>query len=199
MPKRGSPFLRFRVDLRKGEQFTPSFRAINPDCTVPALELDNGTIIPDAIAICRCFEELYPNPPLMGRTAEEKAVIESWQRLIERDAFYAVMEAFRNSSPGLKGRALPGPDNYEQIAALSERGRTRIQHFFARLDAQLVDNEIVCGPRFSIADITALITVDFSGWIKVKPIEVMTQLRRWHAAVSARPSAKARATRDLAP
>jgi glutathione S-transferase len=180
-----------QVDLRHGEQFTPAFRAINPDCTVPVLELDNGTIIPDAIAICRYFEELYPYPPLMGRIPAEKAVIESWERRIERDGLHAVMEAFRNSTPGLKGRALPGPENYEQIVALGERGRTRIQYFFTCLDAQLANNEFVCGQKFSIADITAIIAVDFSGWVKVKPTEVMAHLRRWHTAMSARPSAKA--------
>jgi glutathione S-transferase len=122
-----------QVDLRNGEQFSPAFRAINPECTVPVLELDNGTRIADILAICRYFEELYPEPRLMGRTAEQKAVIEAWQRRLERDGFYATMEAFRNSTPGLKGRALPGPESYEQIPALAERGRMRIQHFFTLL------------------------------------------------------------------
>ena len=85
-----------QVDLRNGEQFTPAFRAINPDCTVPVLELDSGTAIKDIIAISRYFEELYPDAPLMGRNAEEKAVIECWQRRIEWGGFYAAMEVFRN-------------------------------------------------------------------------------------------------------
>ena len=125
-----------QVDLRNGEQFSPAFRAINPDCTVPVLELDNGTRVADIVAICRYFEELYPKPRLMGRTAEEKAVIEAWQRRIERDGFYAAMEVFRNSTPGLKGRALPGSESYDQIPALAERGRARIQLFFAWLGAR---------------------------------------------------------------
>jgi glutathione S-transferase len=119
-----------QVDLRNGEQFSPAFQTINPECTVPVLQLDGATIA-DILGICRYFEELYPNPPLMGQTAEQKAAIEGWQRRIERDGFYAAMEAFRNSTPGLKGRALPGPESYEQIDALAERGRVRIQHFFA--------------------------------------------------------------------
>jgi glutathione S-transferase len=180
-----------QVDLRNGEQFSPAFRAINPECTVPVLELDDGTRIADIVAICRYFEEIYRNPPLMGRTAEEKAVIEAWQRRLERDGFYAVMEAFRNSTPGLKGRALPGSEPYEQIPALAERGRVRIQHFFTWLDVRLFDNEFVCGPYFTVADITGLVTVDFCNWAKLSPAAHLTHLHRWHSAVSARPSARA--------
>jgi glutathione S-transferase len=180
-----------QVDLRNGEQFSPAFRVINPDCTVPVLELDNGTTIADIIGICRYFEEIYPEPRLMGRTAEEKAIIESWQRWMERDGFYAVMEAFRNSTPGLKGRALPGPESYEQIPALAERGRAQIQYFFARLDARISENAFICGPHFTVADITGMVTVDFCGWAKIKPPDHFGHLHRWHAAVSARPSAKA--------
>ena len=135
-----------QVDLRNGEQFSAAFRAINPECTVPVLELDNGTRIADIVAICRYFEELYPQPRLMGRTAEEKAVIEAWQRRIERDGFYAAMEAFRNSTPGLKGRALPGSESYAQIPALAERGRARIQHFFAWLGARTRGERICLWP-----------------------------------------------------
>jgi len=180
-----------QVDLRKGEQFSPAFRSINPDCTVPVLELDDGTTIADILGICRYFEELHPEPRLMGRTAEEKALVESWQRRTERDGFYAAMEAFRNSTPGLKGHALPGPESYEQIPALAERGRARIQHFFSRLDEQLSDNEFIFGPHFTIADITGLVTVDFCSWAKLKPPDHLSYLRRWHATVSERPSAKA--------
>ena len=180
-----------QVDLRNGEQFTPAFRAINPDCTVPVLELDNGTRITDILAICRYFEELYPDPPLMGQSAEERAVTESWLRRIERDGFSVARDVFRNSTPGFKGRALPGPDPCEQIPALAERGRVRIQHFFAWLDARLAENEFICGPRFTVADISGMVAIDFSGWAKLKAPDHMTHLRRWHAAVSARPSAKA--------
>jgi glutathione S-transferase len=165
--------------------------AANPECTVPVLELDNGTRIADILGICRYFEELYREPRLMGRTAEQKAVIEAGQRRLERDGFYATMEAFRNSTPGLKGRALPGPESYEQIPALAERGGARIQHFFAWLDTRLSENEFVCGPHFTVADITGMVTVDFCGWVKLRVPEHLTHLHRWHSAVSARPSAKA--------
>ena len=180
-----------QVNLREGEHLQPAFRKINPEATVPALELDDGTVINDAIAICAYFEEVHPDPPLIGRTPEERAVTIAWNRRIERDGFYAVMEAFRNSTPGLKGRAIPGPDDYAQIPALAERGRARVGRFFAGMDAHLEKREFVAGPRYSMADITAQITIEFAKWAKLPIPESCPHLARWFAAVSARPSAKA--------
>jgi glutathione S-transferase len=180
-----------QVNLRSGEHFTPEFRAINPDATVPVLELDDGTRIADAIAICVYFEAIQPQPPLMGESAEEKAVVTEWQRVAERNGFHAVMEAFRNAAPGLKDRALPGPHDYEQIPALAERGRARVMHFFQQMDVRFAQTEFVAGGRYSIADITALVTVDFAGRAKLSVPEECRHLRRWHAQVSARASAKA--------
>ena len=180
-----------QVDLRSNEQLTPAFQAINPDATVPALELDDGTRINDAIGICVYFEAIQPRPALMGESAEEKALVTAGQREVERNGFYAVMEAFRNTVPGLKGRALPGPYNYEQIPALAERGRLRVAHFYDQLDARLAQTEFVAGAKYSIADITALVTVDFAQRAKLPIPEQRAHLRRWHVQVSARPSAKA--------
>jgi glutathione S-transferase len=180
-----------QVDLRNNEQLTAEFRAINPDATVPSLELDDGTRINDAVGICVYFEALHPRPALMGETAEEKALVASWQRQVERNGFYAVIEAFRNATPGLKGRALPGPHDYEQIPALAERGRLRVQHFYEQMDAQLAQSEFISGPRYSIADITALITIDFAARAKMPIPADCAHVQRWHTQVSARPSAKA--------
>jgi len=180
-----------QVDLRNGEQFTPAFRAINPDCTVPALQLDDGTVIADAVAICGYIEELHPEPALIGRTPLERAVVTALNRQIERDGFFAAMDALRNATKGLKGRALPGPHDYEQIPELAERGRARLGHFFHDMDARLKDREFVAGSRFTIADISTLALIDLAGWVKVSIPEDCTNLRRWYAAVSARPSAKA--------
>src|SRR3954471_19384026 len=83
-----------QVDLRNGEQFTPAFRAINPDCTVPALVLDDGIVIADAVAICQYIEELHPDPPLVGATPQERAMVNALNRQIERDGFFAAMDAF---------------------------------------------------------------------------------------------------------
>ena len=180
-----------QVDLRNNEQLTPAYRAINPDATVPALELDDGSRINDAIGICIYFEAIHPQPPLMGEGPEEKALVASWQREVERNGFFAVMEAFRNWARGLKGRALPGPHDYEQIPALAERGRLRVAHFFAHMNERLSQSEFVAGSRYTVADITALVTVDFAQSAKLPMPEDCAHLRRWHAQVSARPSAKA--------
>jgi glutathione S-transferase len=180
-----------QVDLRNGEHFTAAFRAINPDCTVPVLELEDGTRITDAVAICVYFEQVRAAPPLMGSDPQEKAVITAAQRRAERDGFHAVVEAFRNSTPGMKGRSVPGPDDYEQIPALAARGRARVKRFFETMEAELAGRAFVCGRDYSIADITTLVTVDFAKWIKLTIPEQSVNLRRWHAEVSARPSAKA--------
>src|SRR6476646_5358267 len=134
-----------QVDLRNNEQFTPAFRAINPDCTVPALQLDDGTVIADAVAICGYIEELHPEPPLIGSNAKERALVTALNRQIERDGFFAAMDALRNAAKGLKGRALPGPHDYEQIPELAERGRARLENFFRDMDARLKDREFVAG------------------------------------------------------
>lgn len=180
-----------QVNLREGDHLGAAFRAINPDATVPVLELDDGSVISDAVAICHYFEELRPDPPLIGSTPEERALTIAWNRRIERDGFYAVMEAFRNSTPGLKGRAIPGPDDYEQITALAERGRHRVLRFFEAMNRHLQDREFVAGPRYTIADITAQTTVEFARWAKLAVPDTCPHLARWFAAVSARPSATA--------
>jgi glutathione S-transferase len=191
LAEKGITLPTIQVDLRKNEQFTDAFRAINPDCTVPVVEFDDGTRICEVMAICVYFERSRPEPPLMGADAQDSAVVTEWQRRAERDGFFAVAEAFRNSTPAFKTRALPGPEDYAQIPALVERGRERVQKFFKVMDARLADSEFVAGPRFTIADITTLVAVDFAGWIKLKVPEDCSNLGRWHQAVSARPSAKA--------
>lgn len=180
-----------QVDLRSGEQLSPEFRKINPFCTVPVLQLDDGTAIGEAIACCRYLEERFPEPPLMGRTAEEKAVVAMWEHRAEIDGFLAAQEAFRNRAAGMKGRALTGAINVEQIPQLAERGRSRVEAFFRVLDERLAETPFLAGAEYSVADITALVTVDFAGWIKLVLPDELTHARRWYEAVAARPSAKA--------
>jgi glutathione S-transferase len=114
-----------------------------------------------------------------------------WNSKVEQQGLWAVADAFRNAAKGLKDRAATGPVPYPQIPELAERGRDRVEHFFHRMDEQLADNEYIAGDRFSIADISALVVVDFAGWIKLSVPEDATHLRRWHGLVSSRPSATA--------
>jgi len=179
------------IDMRAGEQLQPAFRKINPEGTIPVLELDNGVRIDDSFAICVYFEELQPEPSLLGRSAEEKAVILSWQRRVEREGLYAAMEGLRNFARSFKGRALTGADSYEQIPALAERGRIRVQRLYELIDRRLADNEWIAAGRFTIVDITMMVTVDFARLIKVEIPESAANLRRWFTAVSQRPSARA--------
>ncbi|MDJ0909778.1 MAG: glutathione S-transferase [Woeseiaceae bacterium] len=180
-----------QVDLSSGEQFSDEYQAINPDCVVPALVLDDGTCLSEVTAICQYLEEFKPEPTLWGNNATERAMATAWNAKAEQQGLTGMAEAFRNSTPGLKGRALPGPDGYEQIPELAERGRQRVQNFFEKLDGQLADNEFVAGSHFSIADITALVFVDFAKRARIKPPESLANLARWYAAVSSRPSAAA--------
>lgn len=177
------------VDLGTGEQLTDAFDKINPHRTVPVLELDDGTKLLDSISICMYLEEIFPDPNLLGQDAKERAVIAMWQRDVEMNGTMAVAECFRNSSKGLRNRALTGPIDYEQIPALAERGRQRVRHFFAELNSRLSQSEYVAGDRFTIADITAFVAVEFSRAIKENVPDDATGLKRWRDAIGARPSA----------
>lgn len=178
------------VDLGTGEQFSEAFRRLNPDCVVPVLELDDRTCLTEVTGISRYLEAIAPEPPLFGTTAVEQGLVMSWNSKVEQQGLLAMAEAFRNSVPGLKGRALPGPDAYEQIPELAARGRQRVLAFLDKLDDRFADSEFIAGERFSVADISALVFVDFAARGKIRADDV-PHLERWHAAVSARPSASA--------
>jgi glutathione S-transferase len=181
-----------QVAIREGAQFEPAFRAINPNCTVPVLQLDDGKTIADSFAICRYFEEVQPEPPLMGRTPYEKASICYWQRRIELEGFQAVAETLRNSIERFRDRALPGTLPVAQIAELAERGRKRLPAFFEMLDGRLSEAAYIGGEDYSAADIDALVAVDFAAnAIKEEVPERLSALKAWYGRVSARPSAAA--------
>jgi glutathione S-transferase len=177
-----------QVDLRQREQLGEAFRRVNPQCTVPALATDDGGLLTDNAAITAYLEAAYPEPPLLGRTPHEKAEIASWNWRIEFDGLLAVAEALRNSSPGMVNRALPGPVDYAQIPALAERGLLRLQHFLATLNDRLAGREFIATDRLSVADITAVVAVDFARVVKVKPGDAHPHLLRWRAAMGERPS-----------
>ena len=179
------------VDLAKGEQFSESFRKINPDCVVPALELEDGTCINEVSAICQYLERVFPEPPLFGSTAVELATVVMWDTRVEQQGLAAMRDAFRNSAKGLKGHALTGPVSYEQIPELAERGLRGVSVCLQSLNERLNGNEFVAGNFFSVADITTLVMVDFAAWMKIAIPEEATNLKRWYDAVSSRPSALA--------
>src|SRR6202521_4102966 len=177
------------VDLAKTEQHSEAYRAINPRRVVPTLMLEDGTAIGEVPAICRYIEETHPTPPLLGETAKEKALVTMWERCAELEGFAAVMETIRNVAPGLKSRAIAGPHDYEQIPELTERSKLRVKNFFAAFDARLGEAPFVARQRFSVADITALVTVDFAAKaINFTVPNEHRSLKRWYDAISSRSS-----------
>ncbi len=176
------------IDLKAGEQLGAAYRQINPQCTVPALRIETGEVLADNAAIAAYLEARYPQPPLLGVTALDKADIASWLWRVEFEGFLAIAEALRNSSPAMVNRALPGPVNYAQIPALAERGRARVQQFLLDLNQRLAAHEFIAAQQFSIADITAVVAVDFARVVKVKPDARHPHVLRWRAALQERPS-----------
>lgn len=178
-----------QVDLRAGEQLGEAFRAINPLCTVPALRTDEGVVLTDNAAIIAWAEAFRPDPPLLGTTPLDKAEVASWHWRAEFEGLLAVAEVLRNSSPAMAGRALPGPVDYAQIPALAERGMQRLQQFLLALDARLADRRFVAGERFSVADITAAVAVDFARIVKLRPdAGLHPNLLRWRELLAQRPA-----------
>jgi glutathione S-transferase len=179
------------IDLGKGEQHSASYRAVNPRRVVPALVLEDGTAIGEVPAIMRYLDEAFPEKPLLGATLKQKALIAMWERRAELEGFAAVMEGVRNKLPGLKGRAIAGPHDFEQIPALVERSVQRVKNFFDDFDAQLEQAPFVAGDRYSAADITTLVTLDFAKALELTPQPQHAALKRWYETVSGRPSAAA--------
>lgn len=177
-----------QVDLRSGEQLSDAYRKINPHCTVPALCTEDGLILTDNAAITAYLEAQFPQPPLLGNTPAEKAEIASWNWRIEFEGLMAIAEGLRNSAPAMANRALPGPVDYPQIPELAQRGVARVQRFFVTLNERLAGRDFVATDRFSVADISAAVAVDFARVVKVKPSELHPHLQRWRAALAQRPS-----------
>ncbi|MFM0401773.1 glutathione S-transferase family protein [Paraburkholderia aspalathi] len=190
--EKGIEIARRAIDLGSREQFSDAFKAVNPRMQVPALQLADGTVITEVLAIWRYLEEAYPHKPLLGTTAKDQALVTMWERRAELDGFAPVMEAVRNALPGLKGRALSGPHDYEQIPALVERSKQRVSNFFADFNARLESAPFVAGDEFSAADITTLVTVDFAANALKMPIpESHQSFRRWYESISSRPASSA--------
>jgi len=178
-----------QVDLGAKAQFEDAYRAVNPRCTVPALALDDGTVLCDNASIARYLEEIRPEPPLLGRTPVEKALVAEWLARVEWEGFMGAAEALRNTSEFFTDSAIPGPDRYEQIPALAQRGRQRAGAFLGVMDQRLAEANYLAGDAFSAADIAGYAFVDFAAWVKLKPGPELTHLASWREAISKRPSA----------
>jgi glutathione S-transferase len=173
-----------QVNIATAENRKPEFLKINPMGGIPVLELDDGTNIAESVAICRYFETIKPEPPLMGVDAKDKALVEMWNRRMEFEILSMTAASFRNTSDFFKGR-IPQVREYGEIAKSAALKRLEW------LDTVLADREFIAGPRYTIADITALIGIDFGRTTAIKIQENQKNLTRWHQAVSSRPSAKA--------
>ena len=188
LAEKGVAYETVQVDLRNSEQLSSTYQKINPQCTVPALRTEDGAVFADNAAITAYLEARYPEPPLLGITPNEKAQIASWNWRVEFEGLMAVAEALRNSAPAMANRALPGQTNYPQIPELAQRGLARLQQFFVMLNERLADRNFIATDSFSVADITAVVAVDFARVVKIKPCEQHPHLQRWRAAMAQRPS-----------
>jgi glutathione S-transferase len=173
------------VDLAALEQKSDGFSALNPFQRIPVLAFDDGAVLCESIAICRYFEEIQPDPPLFGVGALGRAQVEMQQRRLEFGLLIHIANAFRHSHPHMARMEVP------QIAELAQSSRPKALEAMARVDRELQNREFIAGDRFSIADISGLVALDFAKTARIAIPEDLSQLRRWHAALSARPSAKA--------
>jgi glutathione S-transferase len=187
-PRRLTLFMRYKglsvdtqqIDLGKAEQLEEEYRKINPSCSVPALVLEDGTVLSEVIGICTYLETVYPEKPLLGETALEKALIISWDHWLDANLSSGIAAMLRNRSKAFENRALPGPLDLPQIAELVERGRLQIEHAMPVLDAELADRPWLAGDNFSFADIDLLVAVDFMGWVKQVVPDECTRLKDWY-------------------
>jgi len=173
-----------QVDIVSAQNRSAEFRAKNAMGTLPVLELDDGTTIAESVAICRYFEELQPEPPLLGTDAKDRALVEMWQRRMEYEVFLPITQLFRNGHAFFKGR-IPQVPEYGEVC------RKHAEQRLEWLDGVLADRPFVAGERYTIADITALCAIDFGRVSNIRVTPEQPNLARWHAAVSSRPSAKA--------
>lgn len=157
----------------------------NPLQRLPVLELDDGTIISESVAICRYFEELQPEPSLMGRDIVDRALVEMWQRRMEMHLLLLVANVFRHAHPAMKDWEVP------QIAEFSEANRPKVDNTLRWLDQELANRPFIAGQHFTIADITAMVAIDFTKPARIVVPQELTNLLGWYERMKSRPSANA--------
>jgi len=174
-----------QIDLGALEHKQPGFAALNPMQRVPVLVLDDGTVLSESVAICRYFEELHPEPPLMGRDPLDKAMVEMWQRRVEFNLLHTIMHAFRHTHPAMAEMEMP------QVPDWGRANRPRVIESLKFLNGELARRPFIAGEHYTIADITGLVAIDFMKPAKIERPEEFVHVTRWYEDVSARPSAKA--------
>ena len=178
-----------QLNVRDDDQFVEPFTSMNPFHCVPFLELDDGKVIAESMSICRYLEELHPEPPLFGRTAEERAVIDMWLRRFELDAFIPMLHAVRNHVPMFAGRVVPGTrTDLPQLPVMVTRGKEMMEVFLARVEPHMAQNEFIAGPDFTIADITGYFTVRMTNALEMDLTTYYPAVTAWFAKVSQRPA-----------
>ena len=178
-----------QLNVRDDDQFVEPFTSMNPFHCVPFLELDDGKVIAESMSICRYLEELHPEPPLFGRTAEERAVIDMWLRRFELDAFIPMLHAVRNHVPMFAGRVVPGTrTDLPQLPVMVTRGKEMMEVFLARVEPHMAQNEFIAGPDFTIADITGFFTVRMTNALEMDLTTSYPAVTAWFAKVSQRPA-----------
>lgn len=192
-PRRLALFMKYKgieldsqqVDLGSAEQLNDAYRKINPLCTVPALQLDDGTLLTEVIGICTYLEALHPERPLLGTTALEKAQVISWVHRLLMTMTSAIAGMLRNRSKAFADRALPGPLNVPQIPELVERGKLQLEYVLPQLDAELATRPWLAGENFTFADIELLVALDFMAWVRVPVPEDCSNLQAWYGRAKA--------------
>ena len=184
LAEKGIPMEYVEVSIEKQEHKTPTFLRKNPFAGLPVLELDDGSHLSETIAICRYFENRYPDPNLLGESADEQVWVEMWQRRMELGVFYPVAMVFRMTHEYFRG-LIP------QVPQWGEVNRVEALERFQWLDQHFSANRHVAGERYTVADITLLCAVDFGRITGVRITPEQEHFARWYAEVSSRASAKA--------
>ena len=173
------------VDMSTLQHRSEAITALNPFQRLPVLQLDDGTILTESVAICRYFEELYPDPPLMGTDAADQARVEMWNRRMELQFLNFVASAFRHTHPAMKEWEVP------QVPEFGEANRPKALKMMEYMDQELATRAFLAGDRFSIADITAMMGMDMLKPARIERPDHLENLMRWYKAVASRPSASA--------
>jgi len=176
-----------QLNVREDNQFLEPFTSMNPFHCVPFLELDDGTVIAESLSICRYLEEQYPNPPLFGESARERAIIDMWSRRFELDGFIPMLHAVRNHLPAFKGRVVPGTrTELSQMPEMVTRGMEMMNIFLGRIEPYMSKNEFVAGSKFTVADITAFFTVRLTNAVEMDIRTSFPETTAWMERISSR-------------